>query len=141
MSKKPLVNVSHEILQYIDPSKPCKVYRNLHRKCFSVQQGGIVKCHAENVILKNAEFLVSDKGRERVRREKRKSVHAFVKGFVVAASETIKGQLDFGWQKCYYNPYETDYFTECESGRYLKGALFVDLCKNEPILTFSGMYK
>ena len=35
----------------INPAKPVKVYWNLHRDCFSVQQDGLVVCHADQVEL------------------------------------------------------------------------------------------
>ena len=45
--KKPRVQKSFQIAEHIDPTKKVRVYRNLHRDCYSVKQGGIVRCHAE----------------------------------------------------------------------------------------------
>jgi len=39
---KPLAECSREVLEYIDPLKPVHVYRNLHKKCLSVRQGGLI---------------------------------------------------------------------------------------------------
>ena len=107
--KKPRVEKSHEVLEHIDPTKKVRVYRNLNSKCVSVKQGSKVKCHATNVVLKDCKFIVSEAGQRRVRNEKKKNVHAFIEGNVVSARRSLE-LLDFGWDKVYYNPYETDHW-------------------------------
>lgn len=77
------------------------VYRNLHRKCWSVRHRGIVWCHCETVSLENATFRVSEAGRQRVLRERRKNVHAVVRGTLVA----FDGALGDGSLEVVYNPY------------------------------------
>ena len=59
------------------------VYYNLHKHTFSVTYKGKVVLYADYVKLKNVEFRVREGGRERVRREKKKNVHAFVIGDLV----------------------------------------------------------
>ena len=118
---KPRVNTSREVLAHVDGSKPVRVYRNLHKNCVSVKQGGIVRCHAENVVLKDCKFIVSLAGQRRVRYEKKKNVHSFVEGYVFdsrKADKIVDGTKsdkeilagDTGWQAVYYNPYETDHW-------------------------------
>ena len=107
--KKPRVEKSDEVLEHIDPTKKVRVYRNLNSKCVSVKQGSKVKCHATNVVLKDCKFIVSEAGQRRVRNEKKKNVHAFIEGYVVSARRSLE-LLDFGWEKVYYNPYETDHW-------------------------------
>ena len=80
--RKPFAKSQTEIIDHIDPSKPVRVYRNLHKQCYSIQQGGIVKCHADKVELYNCTFKVLERGRQRVLREQRKNVHSFVVGKV-----------------------------------------------------------
>lgn len=140
MNKKPRVKTSREVLSYIDPSKPVKCYKNLHTKAISVQQDGIVQCHVDNIVLQEASFHVSEKGRDRVRREKSKNVHAYIKGFVVDARETDE-ILPFDWQSVRYNPYETDWFTDVESGRHVSDALYADIDANDGIITLGAKYK
>ena len=106
---KPFCETSTEVLDHIDPAKPVYVYRNLHKKCLSVKQGGIVRCHAENVVLRDCKFIVSEAGQRRVRNEKKKNVHAFVKGRVVEARRSLE-LLDFGWESVYYNPYSCEHW-------------------------------
>ncbi len=95
---KPFVETSKEVLQYIDPTKKVRVYRNLHKDCISVKQGGLVRCHATNVVLKDCKFIVSEAGQRRVRNEKKKNVHAFVEGYVVDARRSLE-LLDFSGRR------------------------------------------
>ena len=63
----PHVENSSQILEHINPDKPVRVYRNLHKKVISVKQDGLVCCHADNVVLQNCKFIVSKAGQKRVR--------------------------------------------------------------------------
>lgn len=77
-----------------------KCYFNLHKKVFSVQHNGIVIAHKGSLVLRNATFKVSEAGRQRVLKEKRKNVHAYVIGeleeYFAPEGET---------QDVTYNPY------------------------------------
>ena len=63
----------------IDYSKPVKVYKNLHKDCWSIQQNGLVKAHSDEINLFDCKFLVNEKDRQRVIKTNRKNVHAFVR--------------------------------------------------------------
>ena len=97
-----------------------KVYYNLHRKCLSVQVGGIVRAHAQSVILENVTFKVSAAGRARVLKQKRKNVHAFICGDLIEAS----GQryFDTGETKVTYNPYKYSSFVRKDYGEKIFAA-------------------
>jgi len=87
-----------------------RVYYNLHKKCFSVQdyKTGLVTKHTNQLNLSNAMFVVRKSGNERVRSEGKKNVHAFVNGIVKdKPSDTISFHNSY---KVRYNPYEMDYF-------------------------------
>ena len=63
------------------------VYRNLHKNCWSVRSReqhdyGKVVAHANSLVLDDAKFVVSQAGRNRVLKEKKKNVHAVVRGDV-----------------------------------------------------------
>jgi hypothetical protein len=88
----------------IDKSKPVKVYWNLHRDCYSVQQDGLVVAHADQVELRAVTFKVSESGRQRVLKERKKNVHAFVVGFI---DDALARYWDV---KIVYNPYKYDSF-------------------------------
>lgn len=137
---KPRVETSREILEHIDPSKPVKVYKNLHRGCMSVQQDGIVRCHADNVVVKNAMFKVSEAGRQRVIREKKKSVHAFVVGYVINARETDHVDHDH-WASMTYNPYKVAGFTKRATGEICDTAEFVDVDASEGVLAWNPIVR
>ena len=81
-----------------DSTKKVKVYWNLHKDCFSVQQGGLVVGHTEKIVLSGVEFRVSQAGRERVLKEQRKNVHAFITGYITC--DTV-----VGGDAVTYNPY------------------------------------
>lgn len=59
-----------------------EVYFNLHKYVWSVRSArtGRVILHTDKVHIRNPEFVVRQAGRERVLREGKKNVHAFVRG-------------------------------------------------------------
>lgn len=62
-----------------------EVYRNLHKKCFSIRHKGKVIDYVkddEELHLTDVTFRVQPAGCARVRREKRKNVHAYVRGII-----------------------------------------------------------
>lgn len=63
-----------------------RVYFNLHKHVLSVQEktakGWRVAAHTPFLCLKNVKFKVSEAGRLRVIKEKKKNVHAFIEGEV-----------------------------------------------------------
>lgn len=93
------------------------VYFNLHKKCLSVkalegESKGRVIAHADSVELVNATFKVSQAGRQRVLRERRKNVHAGVVGTMTnlpAHYSTIHIAEAF-YTPVKYNPYRFDSF-------------------------------
>jgi hypothetical protein len=89
----------------INPDKPVKVYWNLRLDCYSVQQSGKVVTHADQVELRDVTFHVNESGRQRVLKERRKNVHAFVVGYL--DEYFAKRDWDI---KIVYNPYKYDSF-------------------------------
>ena len=59
------------------------VHYNLHKHTFSITHKGLVISHADYVKLNDVEFRVRQGGREKVVKEKRKNVHAFVIGTLI----------------------------------------------------------
>tara|TARA_R100000008_G_scaffold68359_1_gene45568 strand:+ start:1938 stop:2429 length:492 start_codon:yes stop_codon:yes gene_type:complete len=91
----------------IDTNKRVYVYYNLHKKIWSVRQSGKVVAHTKNIMLRDAKFLVSKAGQARVRREKKKNVHAGVSGYVVDSIPVSKLSSEAFLT---YNPYKHDGF-------------------------------
>ena len=103
----------------IDSHKRVFVYWNLHKKCWSVRQSGIVVKHTDDISLKDCRFLVGVSGLERVREEKRKNVHAGVSEYVIREIDIPYGQSGSECEVI-YNPYKYE--------------TFVDYYDHEPIL-------
>ena len=93
-----------------DLGRKVKVYYNLHRHCWSVQDYKTRRVigHCDSLSLKECSFKVSDAGRARVLKEGKKNVHAFVVGFLVSYELfTPEHCLD---RQITYNPYKYDSF-------------------------------
>lgn len=97
--------------------KPVHVYRNLTQKCWSVKQNGLVIDRPQALILRDCKFHIQQAGQERVRRERKKNVHAFVKGTRVP-TQTHGGPMF----RLTYNPYENDTFINAATGVAIAGA-------------------
>jgi len=90
------------------------VYYNLRRKKTSVkalegERKGKVILHMEIINLKDVSFKVSQAGRQRVLREKRKNVHAGVVGTFAKFDEMPKVP-----RRVRYNPYLNETFVDME---------------------------
>ncbi|MFE8701153.1 hypothetical protein ACFYKX_11160 [Cytobacillus sp. FJAT-54145] len=98
----------------VSPQQLVEVYRNLHTGNYSIRDAktGHVLGHAETVQLSACSFVVSVSGRERVRKEKRKAVHAFVRGFYESSNTLLPAHII----PVTYNPYYTDTFQVLETG-------------------------
>ena len=107
-----------------------EVYRNLHNGKLSIRDAKtkLVIGHADRVKLVDVTFHVSQAGRERVLRERKKNVHAVVRGYMVSAlfGESYKGRSLFDYtgygdpicvrpyhevEPIKYNPYKSSAFT------------------------------
>lgn len=98
----------------VEIGKKVKVYYNLHKQTFSIEQNGLVVGYADTVRIENATYAVSEAGRQRVLKEKRKNVHATVRGnllgFEAGPEET----------PAYYNPYKVKTFVKPDGSPLLK---------------------
>lgn len=97
-----------------------KVYRNLHKDCWSVvamegENYGRVISHESTLLMKLEKAVVSQKGRARVLQEKRKNVHAYLLGEIMEYRVIdIDSTLGF----IAYNPYEMEEFQVPEGTKY-----------------------
>jgi len=99
------------MLSYTDGvSQKVRVYWNLHKKCYSVQDcaTGRVIDHRSAITMIDVDFTVRNGGKERVRKEGRKNVHAFIVGRVSISKGTAC--ITRGAKKVTYNPYKHDTF-------------------------------
>lgn len=101
-----------------------KVYRNLHKKCYSLidRATGKVALRQFHVVLRNAVFKVSEAGRQRVLKTGRKNVHAFVCGELAPAPF---GFPDLTPREAYYNPRAVTTFIDKETKTPVEKAAMV----------------
>lgn len=89
-----------------------EVYFNLHLKKWTIRDRWtkLVLGHADDAVwLKDAEFIVSESGRQRVIREQKKNVHAVVRGIFLSVSHR-NDTPEFNYSKVIYNPYKYNTF-------------------------------
>jgi hypothetical protein len=87
-----------------------EVYWNLHRREFSIKsleepKRGIVVDYSSTVLLRAATPRVSESGRRRVLRDRKRNVHAGIRGTLVSIAPQ-----EFDGRQVRYNPYEDDTF-------------------------------
>lgn len=121
--------------------KRVMVYYNLHKKTFSITYESRVVLHADYVKLSNVEFRVRKGGKEKVRQEKRKNVHAFVIG-------TLEDYCEYPCDKILvepndnvvtYNPYKNDTFVYKQTGQPVYNANKVAMLNlNDKLFIISG---
>lgn len=118
--------------------KPFRLYRNLHKGNFSIQEyvkeksGYRVSDRVSECILTNVQFIVYQSGRDKVLRERSKNVHAFV----TAEEYNVAFKLsnDCKLREIYYNPYKYNSFVYKDNEEKLEGVkLEKVLMKNNKI--------
>jgi len=117
----------------VAPSR-VKVYYNLQKDCLSVvdTSTGKLYCHSHRVELKDARFHVNENGRQRVVREKRKNVHAYVVGTWVNEGNVSK----WNWRKNGSGDAERYRICDCGDGQFE----WCDKCIPESGEEFKGAY-
>jgi hypothetical protein len=118
-----------------------QVYRNLNKKLHDGNHGpvysvrgddGLVKKHLCHLVLWDCVLRVSDKGKERVRDEKRKNVHAYVQGR--EGWDTDEQRWNYIGPDCNwitdavtitYNPYKNNTFIRVDTGESIHKAKMV----------------
>jgi hypothetical protein len=109
--------------------KKVMVYYNLHKKTFSVSYDNKVIIHADYVKLGDVEFRVRTGGRDRVRSEKQKNVHAFVIGNLLEYCEYPCENIPNppSTNIITYNPYKNETFVYKDGGQPIYTAKEVDM--------------
>ena len=104
------------------------VYKNLHKNTWSIRSctAGRVVGHADNIVVKNAKFVVQPAGRKKVLREQRKNVHAFIRGVIEPLPRVTTFETPCDVQ-VKYNPYHADHFYEVETEEVVTEAPIVVL--------------
>ena len=124
--------------------KRFKIYRNLHRQSFSIQgylkvkKGYRVVDRVNVAIMENVMFKVMQTGREKVIKEKRKNVHAFLMPTNYKHLSKRKGSSynTEELREIYYNPYKYNSFVYKDTGESLEGKLI-----NKALLIDNKVYE
>ncbi len=106
-----------------------RVYYNLNKHCWSIQQDGIVIQHKTSCLLKDVTFKVYETGRLRVIKEQRKNVHAYAVGELIEEEP-----LFLSYKECKeitYNPYKHGFFYYKAEEREAKGIVPLLLCSSD----------
>ena len=114
----------------INFDKPVRVFVNPKRGCYTIMQGGAVKASAKQIRLQDAEFLVKESGRQRMLRENRRTIHAYIVGRLVDFAHPDDGvkTIDrLAGRSATYNPYRYSSFVDRETELPLKAAGTVQL--------------
>ena len=124
------MRVKWDTLKLIGDDK-VEVYRNLRRRCWSIRSNktGKVIDHMSSVVLEDCELVVRQAGREKVRREGVKNVHAFVKGYMVT-EQTFNLTTDTNTKDqtmITYNPYQNESFVKLRTEEPISKAKYVQL--------------
>ena len=96
------------------------IYRNLTRGGFSVKYKGKVISHCSSILAYNTDFRVNELSRQRVIKEKKKYVHAFV---ACDSWEEITPPLigrELEWIEVRYNPFKNNSFVILDGVKILK---------------------
>ena len=99
------------------------LYRNLHKNMFSIKYKQKVIDRNNFQVMKDIVFVISKKGQDRVRLEKRKNVHSTVSGFLVNKDDIEMSNYDL--VELYYNPYTTDTFIVKSTGEAITKTEYV----------------
>lgn len=116
------------------------VYWNLHKKCWSIRaeegsRKGKVISHRPYVYLDTVQFKVSEAGRQRVLKEKRKNVHAGVVGYY-NATPTPLYRSGLKQLEVTYNPYRYKNFVRKESKRTIRQAEGAYLTQDKRVFAY-----
>jgi hypothetical protein len=93
-----------------------RVYYNFHRKIYSIQKfinnRWLVVAYSNDFILFDCSFKVNQNGRNKVLKDMKKNVHAFIYGTFIEHIPKSQYEYDFS-TIISYNPYKNDCFV-CE---------------------------
>ncbi len=119
-------------MKSLDKTKKVEVYFNLHKKCWSIRQAGKPVVHSDFVEIKEPQFVVQQGGNARVRREKRKNVHAFVRGYL---TDRV-GIFPKSQKLVTYNPYKHTSFVERGTDEPICSAQYavLDITDKKPLV-------
>jgi hypothetical protein len=102
------------------------IYYNLRRNCLSVKckETNRVIHHTLSIDVHDVEFIVSEKARQRVLVQKRKNVHAYIRGTIDLKKQPER-YIPYDVIRVKYDPYKYSDFVEQHSETPIKNAKIV----------------
>lgn len=91
-----------------------RVYWNSTRKVWSIKNKNNPVEHASVLVLRDCKFLVNESGRQRVLRNKKKDVHAYVEGVIISKEGLSTLPV---YDEVRYNPYKNETFVDSSGNR------------------------
>jgi hypothetical protein len=111
-----LINAKNNTFRVTKRNDRVDIYRNLHKpSMFTIRQragelAGKVSGYSQSILLSSPQLIVLESGRQRVLKERRKHVHAFVRGILCDAyTKPLPIPSDIG-TRITYNPYRNNKF-------------------------------
>ncbi len=96
-----------------------RIYRNLQNGTMSLQQkinkSWLVVGHVTNVAIESPKFYISQSGKNRVIRERRKNVHAWAEGKLLGITANSTNL-----EEIYYCPYSSNNFSWKKTGESIE---------------------
>ena len=108
------------------------VYKNTKNKCYSIMKNGRVVDRKKIIYLKSCEFVVRPAGRRKTITEKRKNVHAFIKGELSRPFNIKNPRL------LSYDPYQYNYFFDKINKKKLEKVKYIKLDFDNKIETYGS---
>jgi hypothetical protein len=109
---------------------PTQCYRNLNNGLMSIRQkigsSWLVVGHADNLIIQNPIFYVSEASRQRVIRTQKKNVHAYGCGILIGRSLESLPPL----KEIRYDPYRSSFFSWRDSDRQVERSDYLIIIDN-----------
>ena len=107
--------------------KRVEVYRNHTKDCWSIRHKGIVIAYSLRVAIENPVFVVQPAGHARVLKEKRKNVHAFVRGTLIHMPYICLNRFK---KLVKYNPSKHGFFYDADTDQPVYDAEFAHMHYN-----------
>lgn len=107
-------NITEHVV--LDEGQTILIAYHLHKRCFSIRHAKTRKVigYKDRIVVQHVQFIVSESGRQRVLRERRKNVHAYVRGVFENKLQNIRFN-DYNFRGAYYNPYSAATFVDVET--------------------------
>jgi len=112
------------------------VFRDLQAGGLSLRYKGRLLLNTDSLWLTDATYIVDEAGRQRVLREQRKNLHAFVRGTLSVPDDPYSF---LSGVRVAYNPYEKAYFFDLQSGEEVISASWCKIT-SKGVMSFDTVF-